>query len=200
MDKKISGILLSAGKSERMGEMKALLPIKDKVVIEKLILEYLSVPLEELVVVLGFNAKKLKPFIEGLFNSETLRIVINEDYEKGMYSSIVKGVEATKYDDVLLGLVDQPLINKDIITKLINAYDSNHIVIPSYKGIGGHPVLFPKFVKETILSKEFSTLKEVFDHFKDKILYVESGVEVTLDMDTKEDYEKILNYIDGGII
>ena len=37
MDKKISGILLSAGKSERMGEMKALLPIKDKVVIEKLI-------------------------------------------------------------------------------------------------------------------------------------------------------------------
>jgi len=59
MDKKISGILLSAGKSERMGEMKALLPIKDKVVIEKLILEYLSVPLEELIVVLGFNAKNL---------------------------------------------------------------------------------------------------------------------------------------------
>jgi len=73
MDKKISGILLSAGKSERMGEMKALLPIKDKVVIEKLILEYLSVPLEELIVVLGFNAKNFKPFIEGLFNSETLR-------------------------------------------------------------------------------------------------------------------------------
>jgi len=58
MDKKISGILLSAGKSERMGEMKALLPIKDKVVIEKLILEYLSAPIEELVIVLGFELQK----------------------------------------------------------------------------------------------------------------------------------------------
>ncbi len=200
MDKKISGILLSAGKSERMGEMKALLPIKDKVVIEKLILEYLSAPIEELVIVLGFNAKKLQPFIESLFDSKKLRIVINEDYEKGMFSSIVKGVEAAKYEDILLGLVDQPLINKDIITTLINAYDSSHIVIPSYKGIGGHPVIFPRFVKEAILSKEFSTLKEVFDHFKDKILYVEAGIEVTLDMDTKEDYEKILNYLDGGIL
>jgi molybdenum cofactor cytidylyltransferase len=200
MDKKISGILLSAGKSERMGEMKALLPLKDKVVIEKLILEYLSASLDELIVVLGFNAKKLQPLIEGLFDSQQLRIVINEDYDKGMFSSVVKGVEATKYDDVLLGLVDQPLINKEIINTLVNAYDSNHIVIPSYKGIGGHPVIFPKFVKETILSKEFSTLKEVFDHFKDKILYVETGFEVTLDMDTKEDYEKILNYLDGGII
>ncbi len=198
MDNKISGVLLSAGKSERMGEMKALLPLQDKLVIEKLISEYLSSNIDELIVVVGYNGEKLESIIESLFTSEKLRIVYNKDYELGMFASVVKGVEEAKYSNVLLGLVDQPLITKNIINRIIDKFDFEHIVIPSYNKKGGHPVVFPDFVKNEILTKSSNTLKEVFDKFKDKTIYLENGMEVVLDMDTKEDYEKILEYLRGS--
>ncbi|MEF3244951.1 MAG: nucleotidyltransferase family protein [Caldisericaceae bacterium] len=198
MDNKISGVLLSAGKSERMGEMKALLPLQDKLVIEKLVSEYLSSNIDEFILVVGYNGEKLESIIESLFTSEKLRIVYNKDYELGMFSSVVKGVEESRYSNVLLGLVDQPLITKNIINRIIDKFDFEHIVIPSYNKKGGHPVVFPDFVKNEILKKSSNTLKEVFDKFKDKTIYLENGIEVALDMDTKEDYEKILEYLRGS--
>lgn len=198
MDNKISGVLLSAGKSERMGEMKALLPLQDRLVIEKLISEYLSSNIDELIVVVGYNGEKLESIINSLFTSEKLRIVYNRDYELGMFTSVVKGVEEAKYSNVLLGLVDQPLITKNIINRILDKFDFEHIVIPSYNKKGGHPVVFPGFVKSEILTKSSNTLKEVLDKFKDKTIYLESGIEVVLDMDTKEDYEKILEYLSRG--
>lgn len=198
MDNKISGVLLSAGKSERMGEMKALLPLQDRLVIEKLISEYLSSNIDELIVVVGYNGEKLESIINSLFTSEKLRIVYNKDYELGMFTSVVKGVEEAKYSNVLLGLVDQPLITKNIINRILDKFDFEHIVIPSYNKKGGHPVVFPGFVKSEILTKSSNTLKEVLDKFKDKTIYLESGIEVVLDMDTKEDYEKILEYLSRG--
>ncbi|BAL80351.1 nucleotidyltransferase family protein [Caldisericum exile] len=200
MDNKISGVLLSAGKSERMGEMKALLSLKDKLVIEKLIEEYLNAPIDELVVVVGFNGEKLESVIKSLFPTDKVRIIHNEDYEQGMFSSIVKGVGSATFDNILLGLVDNPLINSEIINKILKAFDFEHIVIPSYNKRGGHPVLFPKFIKDAILSSKYETLREVFDSFKDKIIYIDAPIEVTIDMDTKEDYEKILRYLEGGSI
>lgn len=198
MDKNISGVLLSAGKSERMGEMKALLPLRDKLVIESLIEEYTSSQIGELVVVVGFNGEKLESVIKSLFPDPKIRVVHNENYEEGMFSSVVKGVESAKFDNILLGLVDNPLINRKIINDLLNEFDFEHILIPSFENKGGHPVIFPKFVKEAILSKKYETLKEVFENFKDRVLYINAPREVTIDMDTKEDYEKILRYLEGG--
>ncbi|MGB9856166.1 MAG: nucleotidyltransferase family protein [Caldisericum exile] len=198
MDKYISGVLLSAGKSERMGEMKALLSLNNKLVIEKLIEEYLDTPIDELIVVVGFNGQKLESIIKSLFQTDKLKVVYNEKYEEGMFSSVVKGVESATFDNVLLGLVDNPLINSDIIKRLLNEFDFEHIVIPSYNKKGGHPVLFPKFVKDAILSGKYETLKEVFDSFKEKVDYVDAPIEVAIDMDTKEDYEKILRFLEGG--
>lgn len=198
MDNQVSGVLLSAGKSERMGEMKALLPLGDKLVIEKLIEEYLFAPVDELVVVVGFNGEKLESVIKSLFHTDKIKIVHNENYEQGMFSSVKKGVESATFDNILLGLVDNPLITSAIIRKIFSEYDFEHIVIPSYNNKGGHPVLFPKFVKDAISLGKYQTLKEVFESFKDKIVYVNAPIEVTIDMDTKEDYEKILRYLEGG--
>jgi len=200
MGKEISGVLLSAGKSERMGEMKALLPLGDKLVIEKLIEEYKNSKIDELVVVVGYNGKKLESIIKSLFPTDFVRVVHNENYEEGMFSSVVVGVKEAKYDNILLGLVDNPLINSEIIDMILKEFDFEHIVIPSFEKKGGHPVVFPKIIKDKILSQKYSTLKEVFDKFKDRIVYVEAPKEVTIDMDTREDYEKILRYLEGGTL
>ena len=200
MGKEISGVLLSAGKSERMGEMKALLPLGDKLAIEKLIEEYKNSKIDELVVIVGYNGKKLESVIKSLFPTDFVRVVHNENYEEGMFSSVVAGVKEVKYDNILLGLVDNPLINSEIIDMILKEFDFEHIVIPSFEKKGGHPVVFPEIIKYEILSQKYSTLKEVFDKFKDRIVYVEAPKEVTIDMDTREDYEKILRYLEGGIL
>jgi len=189
--------LLSAGKSVRNGRDEGTSSSTCKLVIERLIEEYLSSKIDELIVVVGYNGEKLESIIKSLFISDKLRVVYNENYESGMYSSVVKGSKEAIFPNTLLGLVDQPLITKEIINKIIDAYDFKHIVVPSYSMKGGHPVVFPEFVKKEILLKPYSTLKDVFESFRERIVYVETSEEVVVDMDTKEDYEAILKYFLG---
>ena len=60
----VSGVLLSAGESKRMGQPKALLKFGERSNIENLLDEYLSSQLDKIIVVTGFNGESLKKFIE----------------------------------------------------------------------------------------------------------------------------------------
>ncbi len=214
----ISGVLLSAGKSERMGGQKVLLKLGERTVIENLLGEYLNSNLIEVVLVLGKNASAVKEFIESVFEKDNplkksadykglnplkksgdskgvkLRIVINENYEKGMFSSIQAGLREIKGDAVLLGLADNPLIHRGLINFLISHFSGSDILIPTFNERKGHPVLFSKPLIEEILSSdpEHTTLRDIFNKHNDIVRLLEMQDEaVCIDMDTKEDYEQV---------
>ena len=56
----IHGIILSAGKSERMGSVKALIKRNDKTFIKTIIDNFKKAGIENIVVVLGFNREKIE--------------------------------------------------------------------------------------------------------------------------------------------
>ncbi len=189
----ISAIVLAAGKSERMGKNKLLLEINGETMIEHVIKALQESKVEEIIAVVGFYAEELTKILK----KYNVKVVFNKDYEKGMTSSFKKGVEnlSRECEAFFLVLGDQPFIKKEIINKLIERYRERRalIVSPIYKGKKGHPVLFDKKLKKEILSlKEEEVVRDIIHRHVDDVLLVEAPMNVIMDIDTKEDYERIV--------
>jgi len=191
----VSGVLLSAGESKRMGQPKALLKFGERSNIENLLDEYLSSQLDKIIVVTGFNGESLKKFIEKKTKDKKLKIVINEHYNLGMFSSVQKGIAEISRGGILIGIVDNPFTNSTVIGELIENFSGGEIVIPDYHGKGGHPVIIPFSLREEILNAnpEKTSLKDVFSCHLDMIKRIKfEDQTITFDMDTVEDYNRLL--------
>ena len=192
----VSGVLLSAGESKRMGQPKALLKFGERSNIENLLDEYLSSQLDKIIVVTGFNGESLKKFIEKKTKDKKLKIVINEHYNLGMFSSVQKGIAEISRGGILIGIVDNPFTNSTVIGELIENFSGGEIVIPDYHGKGGHPVIIPFSLREEILNAnpEKTSLKDVFSCHLDMIKRIKfEDQTITFDMDTVEDYNRLLS-------
>jgi molybdenum cofactor cytidylyltransferase len=137
----ISAILLAAGESKRMGRLKLLLKWGQGTIIEKSVDTLLASKIDELIVVLGYKAQAILRRL----GSRKLKAVINHQYRMGMSTSIRWGLGKvhSKSEAILIGLADQPFIETDLINHLIDVYLQNPhgIVLPSYRGKRGHPVI-----------------------------------------------------------
>jgi len=181
----IEGILLFAGESKRMGKLKSLLPIGEETVVETVLNEYCASSLSEVVLVLGYRADDIKKTIDRKISGN----------KKEMFSSIQTGiVEIKDAEGILIGLGDQVLITCDIINELTENYIKDKVLIPTFQGRKGHPIIIPYTMKNEILTMnaEKTTLKDVLSRHSDIINFLEMKSDrVLIDMDTKEEYERI---------
>ena len=190
----ISAILLAAGESKRMGGLKQLmlLGLGEKTILEHSIENLLSSRVNEVIVVLGYEAERVAERIA----DRPVRIVVNPAYREGMSASIARGVELV--DDraraIMLALADQPFIDCHIIDCLIDEFDTNNkgIVVPVYKGRSGHPVIFNAKYKEELLALgsqgQARDIKN--SHPEDVLRVVVNSEKVIVDIDTVQDYER----------
>lgn len=197
----ISGILLAAGLSTRMGEPKQLLPFADNTILETVVDNMLDAKFNEVIVVIGHCAEQ----IQGLIADRTVRTVFNPDYNKGMLTSIQAGVSSLNLVKVnkqrnafSLMLVDQPFITSTLINKIIDEYAQveKGIVLPSYNYRRGHPVIFNHKYSDVIISLGVDSdgVRSLYKTYSDDIHYVEVDTDaVLLDIDYKEDYERAIN-------
>jgi molybdenum cofactor cytidylyltransferase len=187
----ISAILLAAGESKRMGRPKLLLAWGECTIIEKSVDTLLASKINELIVVLGYQARA----ISRRLGVRRLKAVINRHYRMGMSTSIQRGLEQVSptSDAVLIALADQPFIETDLINHLIDIYRGNPhgIVLPSYEGKRGHPVIVNRFRYQ----EEMETLtgdmgcKPILNHHPEDILEVEVESEgVVADIDSWDEY------------
>jgi CTP:molybdopterin cytidylyltransferase MocA len=82
--------------------------------------------------------------------------VINEDWEKGQLSSIQTALRSlpANTDGMLLCLIDHPLISASLVNDLIEEFykSATNIILPTYEGRRGHPVIFPARLYEELLN------------------------------------------------
>ncbi len=179
-----------------MGKLKPLLLFNGKTILEILLDEYTNSQLSEVILVLGAAAEKIEKRLAGL-KFRKLKIIVNTDYKKEMFSSIQKGLETiNNADAVLIGLADNVFITKNIINFLIRRYRYREILIPIFNGKSGHPIVLPSFLYKEILDEEpeKTTLKDIIHKHPDIVKIVKVGSDAILfDMDNKEDYENAKN-------
>jgi len=139
---KISAVILAAGKENYKGIPAQLFPIKDEPAISRCVNIYHTSGIRDLNVVLGYKAEIIKKVLI----RKNVKVVINKDYTLPMSYSLKTGLKliSPDVDAVFIALGDQPFINPEVITTLVDVYRKKRplIVSPGYKGKRGHPVLF----------------------------------------------------------
>lgn len=193
----VSAIILAAGKSERMGRPKLLLPIGRSTVIGSVLEAVLGASVRETVVVVGHDADAVTEAI----GERPVRIVHNAHYEAGMFSSVLCGLGAirTDADAVLVVLGDQPNVTSEIIDALLDAFAASDkgLVAPTCVHEGrqrrGHPVVIDaRYLPEIRGLSGQHGLRELFARHEDDICLVSFDTAVVIDdLDTPADYDRL---------
>ena len=190
----IAAIVPAAGMSTRMGRNKLLLAFKGKPLIAQAVDTLLESEVDEVVVVIGHEADKVKAELQG----RRVTIVENPNYGQGMSTSIRVGLGAVSSGAraIMIYLADQPLLEPEDVNRLTRAFakareHNKSIVVPFFRGQRGNPVILDASYKEAILDVVGEAgCKRVIKRNPDKVLVVEMETDhVVRDVDRIEDYE-----------
>lgn len=186
----ISAILLGAGASKRMGIDKLSLRWGRKTVLEHCFETLLRAEVQELVIVLGVRNKGIK----NLFQGRKVKVVTNPHSHGGMSTSIRMGLQVVHLNSqgILIALGDQPLLKTRTINALIGAFaqEKGKIIVPSFRGRKGHPVIFHKKYKQELLRLRGDVGgRSVIGRHPEEVRLVRTESEgVVKDIDTWRDY------------
>jgi len=189
----ISAILLAAGQSKRMnGENKLTKELQDIPLIKLSVKNILASSINELIIVLGHQKEIIEKLID---KSEKIKFVFNKDFESGMASSIKTGIDnlSEKTEAFFICLGDMPMVNYDIYNQLIKSKDNKEIIVPTYKGQQGNPILFDKSMKEKVLDIRGDVgAKKILELNKDKISNLEiNNQNISKSFNTQDDFSSL---------
>ncbi|MHB8653968.1 MAG: nucleotidyltransferase family protein [Terriglobia bacterium] len=190
----IAGLILAAGESSRMGTDKALLIYRGRTFLEHILATLHTAGLKEATVVLGHHADEIQREVK-LTGTE---VVVNQDYRRGQTSSLQAGLRALDrpaIHAVVLCLVDHPAVSAEVIRKLVVVFEQSAapVVIPTFQGQRGHPVLISRalFAELLVLSESEGANTVVRKH-RDSTQFVEvDDPGVLIDVDDPESYRRL---------
>lgn len=192
-EKGTGAVILAAGKSEYMEELRPLMKVGQTTMIQREIDTLRQAGISPIVVVTGYQAEALEKHIA----HRGAVFVRNKRYQTSqMFDSIGQGLRyiQKKAARVLLFPSDIPLVSADTILKMKEAKGS--IAIPVYEGERGHPVMLDQSVIPAILSyKGEMGLRGAIEACGVPVQLVrlrDRGV--VMDTNTAGDYEEILKY------
>ncbi len=192
---RIWAIILAAGEAKRMKVPKMLLHFNGKTMIEMVIENVIRSEVFRTLVVLGSYRDEILGSIVHL----PVDHCYNEDYRKGMLSSVQSGFKSlpSNFDAVLIFPGDQPFIEPAVTNLIIKAYRESRkgIIIPLYGKKRGHPLLIDSRYREEInILEENEGLRSLSKLHHDDVFEVKTNSPGILkDFDTKEDYLNELN-------
>lgn len=188
---KVTAVVLAAGASRRMGQVKQALPFGKSTVLGSVLDALQSSRVARTIVVLGHHADAARKAV----GHRPVEEVVNPEPDRGMLSSVQCGVAAVHDADAfLIALGDQPQLGSLVVDRLIDAAEgsSRSIFVPVYGGKRGHPLLLRAKYREEILSLQLSKgLNTLLAAHPDEIEEIEmDSPDILEDLDTPEEYER----------
>lgn len=148
----IAAVILAAGMSTRMeGRLKQLLPFgADERPLIEVVVSRVVAQVDRVIVVLGHRADEISPLL-GDYRAE---LVINEQYEHGMITSVQCGIRAAgDARGYLICLGDQPGLGDKTLALVLEHVRRMRkgIAIPVCDGRRGHPIYLTNHYRTEIL-------------------------------------------------
>ena len=137
-------VLLAAGKSTRTTSMKQLYKIDGEYLINIQIQKLLNYGFE-VVVVLGHNYEDILSILD-----KRVEVVLNENYEKGMFSSVKSVFNLLNVERFLFCHVDRPIADKTLFEALIRT--DYHVGVAYCCEKKAPPILIDYSMKERLLA------------------------------------------------
>jgi molybdenum cofactor cytidylyltransferase len=192
----IAIIILAAGTSSRLGSPKQLLSYKGKNLLRHTVDEALETGCASVFVVLGANSELLRKELK----DKPVSIVENTGWQEGMASSIRYGLETItktilRPNSIIFMVCDQPYVSSSLLLSLMKKKNETGmpIVASSYEDKTGTPALFHRSLFPALmeLTGDKGARKLIADN-PGKVATVPFPEGIT-DIDTKEDYEKLVS-------
>jgi molybdenum cofactor cytidylyltransferase len=193
----LSAIVLAAGMSTRMGRNKLLLAFRQGSLIVLTVDTLLASEIDEVIVVLGYEAEKVRAGLEG----KRVGFVFNPNYREGMSTSVRAGVSAVspQADAIMICLADQPLLKPADLNCLVRAFSQakavkKSIVVPFFQGQRGNPVILDSSHRDTILGVVGDVgCRGVIKRYPNQIYPVEMETDhVVRDIDNLGEYQALV--------
>jgi molybdenum cofactor cytidylyltransferase len=194
MKKFISGLILAAGTSSRMGQPKQLLPFRGTILLDWVMAQAESASaLDEVIVVLGRAADEIRPRLR----NTRARVIINPVFTEGCSGSYKAGMATIdpRAEAVMVLLGDQPGVDSTVIDQVAEDWrmQGGGIALTSYRGRRGHPMVFASELFDQLrqLSGDKAAWK-ILDAHPDWVRDVAVDHAFPEDVDTRQDYETLL--------
>jgi molybdenum cofactor cytidylyltransferase len=196
----LAAVVLAAGLSSRMGQPKMVLPWGEDTVIGRVVRTLWAGGVQQVVVVTGGAHDAVEQALERLPANKEKQVVtvFNRNYSNGeMLISVRVGLHTlleSDCDAFLLALGDQPQIEANTVTTVIDAFRSSGaaLVVPSFEMRRGHPWLVGRRLWPSLLSQQLPfTLRDFLNLHRDSIYYANvNTASVLADLDTPDDYRR----------
>jgi molybdenum cofactor cytidylyltransferase len=182
------------------GAFKPLLKWGTRTVIAECVHQMGASELADIFVVLGYREADIRTRLAGT----GVQYLINEDYAKGMLSSIKTGIAALgpNAQGALIHLVDQPMVSAGVINQLVGAFQkhSKGIVLPVYEGKRGHPILVGAGYFDDIMQLDENSPEGlgafIAAHRSDTYEVAVTTSAVLDDIDQPEDYKRLSKLVE----
>jgi len=195
----LSGIILAAGASSRMGRPKQLLPLRGRPLLQHVLDEAIASRLDEIVLVLGNQADEVRGALS-LPEGSRVRVVVNADWARGQSTSLRLALRRARPSAaaaaILLG--DQPGVGAALIDRVTRAFLDAGLPAarPVYSRadgsrVPGHPVLLARRIwSEVDKLGGDEGARALLAARADWLLQVPIEGEPPADIDTWEDYRR----------
>lgn len=186
----VTGLVLAAGASRRLGEPKQLLAYRGSTLLDATLSAARACGFDQLLVALGASSAQVRSSVD----LGTAEVVENPEYSTGCSSSIAAALRSVddRADGLVLLLGDQPGINPADVARLI-ADETASMAVCRYDNGLGHPMWFRRdmFTELRQLHGDKAVWRLLHSGRYDvREVPVEGAVPI--DVDTRQDYEALL--------
>ena len=190
---RVTGLLLAAGGSKRLGRPKQLLPFGESTLLDHTLATARVCEFDQLICVIGGAADEVQANVD-LSGAEVL---VNDGFGSGCSSSIAMAVDAVdpRSDVLVLLLGDQPGVVPQTVAKLLAERGDARLALCRYDDGRGHPFAFARsmFGELARLHGDKAVWK-LQDQLGDEVVEVRIDGPIPPDVDTWEDYEAMQSF------
>jgi molybdenum cofactor cytidylyltransferase len=183
----ISGLVLAAGGSRRLGRPKQLLPYRGGTLLGHVVQTARSCQFDQLVVAVGGAADEVQAAVA----LDDVDVVVNDAYGEGCSSSIAAALEVVRGDVLVLMLGDQPGVSAETVRALLAGRGDAALAVCRYDDGRGHPIAFGRSVFGDLANLHGDKgVWKLLD--RGPVTEVPVPGPIPLDVDTEEDYAAVL--------
>jgi len=190
-DRFVTGLVLAAGGSQRLGTPKQLLPYGDATLLDHVLATARECTFDQLLCVIGGSADQVRARVD--LNGAT--VVENRHFGEGCSSSIAAALTAVdpQADLLVLMLGDQPGVTAAIVQAVIDNRGEAQLAACSYDSGRGHPLAFARamFDELAALHGEKGVWK-LLDRHAEAVVDVPVPGPIQRDVNTDDDYRALL--------
>ena len=187
----VTGLVLAAGGSTRLGAPKQLLPYGNTTLLDHVLSTARACEFDQLVCVIGGSAQEIRRRVD----LRNIEVVENRHFGEGCSSSIAAALNTVnpKTDVLVLMLGDQPGVTTQTVATVLAGRNDSAYAACAYENGRGHPLAFARSTFKDLQALHGDKgVWKLLDRAADAVVDVPVPGPIPRDVDTEADYRAVL--------